>query len=872
MSPAAAQRGGVFDGVVKVDGSPGPYKALGDPGPPGATGAQGPAGQQGQMGNPGTPGTDGKSVVAVQVNKPTSNTAQLVETLSDGSTITSDPFTLPSGTAGATITSVTVNQPTSSTAIITEQLSDGSSVSSNQFTLPQGPQGNQGPKGDQGPQGDTGPAGGPGPKGDTGVGINTITATAGTATTTSLPVTFRETLTDSTFQEQTVNIPLSNQVLYGSAIPDTTVSPNTYPAFYIRTTSPNYVVYGRVTAASAWSEVDNDVTTIDSPNGTITVTQTVSATGKEVSLSLANQGATDGQVLAFNAAQNKFVPITKNLSVLDEGVVVGNNIGTINFQGDGVSVLGNATGVTVNIESTPAGVTKIIAGANVTISPTTGIGEVTINATGGGGGGSLNSVVLQEPTWRTVTPVTSGGIETITVTDNSQAANTFFSGLNFIQLQLGWSFSTNTLNATSAGALAIDTTGILGLRGSVNVPFVQGANLATTISNTLRALIVDNTRWNIAGSWNNNFTAISLSYTGTSSPFTSPTIAFSSSNSWAGGSNIVQPNSVGFPAQVAGAPQFRRITPDDILPAISGTPTDGQVVTWNTLGNTSQWSTLPADQTSSVVQGTGIAVTSAVVGNNTAYTVAAALTAQDSGTARTGTYSVINLGNNLTGTVTNGVLTIDATGGGGEGPYVFNSLSASATQPAAVPFWDTTTNGTGSVSLTISATNANGYTVGPTYTINPAATSGSNPFVVASSRAGISYTGSVSGTGRGTDNTTTPFTGNASPVTVQQTTYVPAFFTQTANSTQPTFSRTSPNQTAGNAAGSQFTYPTASAMTQYNWVCTQRPLTAIALRTPFGNNPLTADVNTTITVEGQTFNLFGWTRLAVGGASTVVIS
>jgi hypothetical protein len=34
-------------------------------------------------------------------------------------------------------------------------------------------------------------------------------------------------------------------------------------------------------------------------------------------------------------------------------------------------------------------VTSIIAGTNVTISPTGGTGDVTINASGGGGGGSV---------------------------------------------------------------------------------------------------------------------------------------------------------------------------------------------------------------------------------------------------------------------------------------------------------------------------------------------------------------------------------------------------------------------------------------------------------------------------------------------------
>lgn len=41
---------------------------------------------------------------------------------------------------------------------------------------------------------------------------------------------------------------------------------------------------------------------------------------------------------------------------------------------------------------TDAGVTQIVAGTNVTISPVDGTGVVTINATGGGGGGAVDSV------------------------------------------------------------------------------------------------------------------------------------------------------------------------------------------------------------------------------------------------------------------------------------------------------------------------------------------------------------------------------------------------------------------------------------------------------------------------------------------------
>lgn len=57
------------------------------------------------------------------------------------------------------------------------------------------------------------------------------------------------------------------------------------------------------------------------------------------------------------------------------------------------------------------GVSKIIAGSNVTISPTSGTGIVTINATGGGGGAGVTSVGVSVPSVLSVSgsPVTSAG-------------------------------------------------------------------------------------------------------------------------------------------------------------------------------------------------------------------------------------------------------------------------------------------------------------------------------------------------------------------------------------------------------------------------------------------------------------------------------
>jgi hypothetical protein len=76
------------------------------------------------------------------------------------------------------------------------------------------------------------------------------------------------------------------------------------------------------------------------------------------------------------------------------------------------------------------GVSKIIAGTNVTISPTTGLGDVTINSTGGGGGitlqtnGSGNSVSQLSLSGSTLTQ--NMGYKLNSVTESSDTSTGFF--------------------------------------------------------------------------------------------------------------------------------------------------------------------------------------------------------------------------------------------------------------------------------------------------------------------------------------------------------------------------------------------------------------------------------------------------------------
>ena len=73
----------------------------------------------------------------------------------------------------------------------------------------------------------------------------------------------------------------------------------------------------------------------------------------------------------------------------------------------------------------PNGVQQITAGANITVTPSSGKGVVEVSSTSGG---TVTSVDMTVPPWQSVSGVPVTNVGTIVVTDNNQPANEVFAG------------------------------------------------------------------------------------------------------------------------------------------------------------------------------------------------------------------------------------------------------------------------------------------------------------------------------------------------------------------------------------------------------------------------------------------------------------
>jgi hypothetical protein len=156
----------------------------------------------------------------------------------------------------------------------------------------------------------------------------------------------------------------------------------------------------------------------------------------------------------------------------------------------GVISVAVAGGVATISSSGGTGVTKIIAGSNVSISPISGVGEVTISAAGGGGGGSITEILPgagvtvasgtgPKPTITNtgVLALTAGNNVTITGTNSNLTINATGT-LNNLTAGAGISIT----NATGPNA-TIANTGLLDAVGGNGIN-VSKANGVITITNT----------------------------------------------------------------------------------------------------------------------------------------------------------------------------------------------------------------------------------------------------------------------------------------------------------------------------------------------------------------------------------------------------
>jgi energy-coupling factor transporter ATP-binding protein EcfA2 len=155
-----------------------------------------------------------------------------------------------------------------------------------------------------------------------------------------------------------------------------------------------------------------------SGGGGSTLTQTLAGLS-DVNIS----GPTDGQALVYNTTQAKW----------------------INSSAISASITGNAATATSASFATSAsyaengGVTQIIAGANITVSPTNGLGQVTITSTGGGGGGGFNTATgsygsFFDTTTQTASLANTGYPMRFNTTDVTNGVSISGSSNNFIKI------------------------------------------------------------------------------------------------------------------------------------------------------------------------------------------------------------------------------------------------------------------------------------------------------------------------------------------------------------------------------------------------------------------------------------------------------
>ena len=304
---------------------------------------------------------------------------------------------------------------------------------------------------------------------------------------------------------------------------------------------------------------------------------------------LGNQMANvpDGTVVKFADAQ-----LYTASSATFDGATTAFNISPALTVGTGAQ----ASGTTVNYYAPGALqlTQKFAAGTGIGFS-TTGTTTTITNTNSGGG---LTDVVLNEPAWRNVNKSTVNNVETLTVTDNSQNGNTVFAG----------SFTNNIGAETTSGSANPDASAGATITFSINTSTVSlpGFNAGTySIADPLDlAAILAREDFKsqffgpaVSRLWTftiDAFGVMSFAYLGkdnflASNTAPNPTINMVFGGTW----TTLSLTDYFFPLSItsSGVPSFRTLNSLDIYPAVSGTPAQGQVPTYDAGTKNLVWGT-----------------------------------------------------------------------------------------------------------------------------------------------------------------------------------------------------------------------------------------------------------------------------------------
>jgi hypothetical protein len=127
--------------------------------------------------------------------------------------------------------------------------------------------------------------------------------------------------------------------------------------------------------------------------------------------------ATDYLIAENGGVDNRQLISSIPLSIFNNNAGWTSNTGDITGVTAGTGLSGGGTSGTVTL--TNSGVTQIIAGTNVTISPSGGTGNVTINASGGGGSGTIGGTIENQEIAVGTASDTIGGLPQFTWTPQS---------------------------------------------------------------------------------------------------------------------------------------------------------------------------------------------------------------------------------------------------------------------------------------------------------------------------------------------------------------------------------------------------------------------------------------------------------------------